>query len=462
MSAIENILVEFSNAAWGMPLLILLMGGGFYFMLYSGFLPFRYLGHAINVLRGKYDDPNDPGDINHFEALSSALAATVGMGNISGVAVAIATGGPGVLFWMWVSAFVGMATKFFTCSLAIMYRGRDTNGHLEGGPMYVITEGLGSKWKPLAAFFAIAGLFGTLPIFQANQLTQVLREVVLVPNGIATENPFYWNLGIGLILVVITSMVIFGGIKRIGHVAGKMVPSMVLLYMAAVFYIMFSHAESIPAAFALILEDAFSAKAVLGGAVGAIIIAGARRAAFSNEAGIGTAAMMHGAAKTDEPIREGLVAMLGPFIDTLVVCTLTGLAIIITGTWQTSDSNGVTMTATAFGSSLPGGIGSYVLVVCVLIFAFTSLFSYSYYGTKCFGFLFGAKYKHYYNYFYVFTIAFGAVASITAVLALIDGMYAMMAIPTVVSALILSPKVMRAARDYFKRMKEFREEKVQV
>ncbi|ARS37173.1 alanine/glycine:cation symporter family protein [Pontibacter actiniarum] len=462
MKELERFLVDFSNAAWGMPLLLLLMGGGFFFMVYSGFLPFRYLGHAINVLRGKYDDPDDPGDINHFEALSSALAATVGMGNISGVAVAIATGGPGVLFWMWVSAFVGMATKFFTCSLAIMYRGRDTNGHVEGGPMYVITEGLGSKWKPLAAFFAVAGLFGTLPIFQANQLTQVLREVVLVPNGVATENPFYWNLGIGLTLVAITSLVIFGGIKRIGHVAGKMVPSMVLLYMVAVLYIMFVNRESIPGAFALIFEDAFSARAVLGGAVGAIIIAGARRAAFSNEAGIGTAAMMHGAAKTDEPIREGLVAMLGPFIDTLVVCTLTGLAIIVTGTWHTSDDNGVTMTATAFGSALPGGIGSYVLVLCVLIFAFTSLFSYSYYGTKCFGFLFGARYKHYYNYFYVFTIVFGAVASITAVLALIDGMYAMMAIPTMVSALILSPKVMRAARDYFKRMREFREEREEL
>ncbi|AKD02936.1 alanine/glycine:cation symporter family protein [Pontibacter korlensis] len=458
MEALENFLVAFSDTAWGLPLLLLLMGGGFYFMFYSGFLPFRYLGHAINVLRGKYDDPNDPGDINHFEALSSALAATVGMGNISGVAVAIATGGPGVLFWMWVSAFVGMATKFFTCSLAIMYRGRDTNGHPEGGPMYVVVEGLGKKWKPLAVFFAVAGLFGTLPIFQANQLTQVLREVVLMPNGIATEDPFFWNLGIGITLVVITSLVIFGGIKRIGHVAGKMVPSMVLLYMVAVLYIMFTHVDAVPDAFALILKDAFSANAVLGGAVGAIIIAGARRAAFSNEAGIGTASMMHGAAKTDEPIREGLVAMLGPFIDTLVVCTLTGLAIIVTGTWQTSEGNGVTMTATAFGSSLPGGIGSYVLVICVLIFAFTSLFSYSYYGTKCFSFLFGAKYKHYYNYFYVCTIIFGAVASITAVIALIDGMYAMMAIPTMISALLLSPKVKRAARDYFKRMKEFREE----
>ncbi|MEJ8801339.1 alanine/glycine:cation symporter family protein [Pontibacter sp. H249] len=457
MEALEKIFVAFSDAAWGMPLLILLMGGGFYFMIYSGFLPFRYLRHAINVLRGRYDDPNDPGDINHFEALSAALAATVGMGNISGVAVAIAIGGPGVLFWMWVSAFVGMATKFFTCSLSVMYRGYDSKGHLEGGPMYVITEGLGKKWKPLAAFFAIAGLFGTLPIFQANQLTQVIREVVLEPNGFSTGDVFYTNLTIGLGLVLITSLVIFGGIQRIGHVAGKMVPGMVVLYMLAVLYIMVAYYTNIPDAFALIFTDAFTAESMLGGAVGAIIIAGARRAAFSNEAGIGTASMMHGAAKTDEPIREGLVAMLGPFIDTIVVCTLTGLAIILTGTWQTSGASGVTMTATAFNNAMPG-FGSYVLVVCVMIFAFTSLFSYSYYGTKCFSFLFGAKYKHLYNYFYVLTIVFGATATITAVIALIDGMYAMMAIPTMVSALWLSPKVMAAARDYFNRMKTFREE----
>ncbi|SIT89893.1 alanine or glycine:cation symporter, AGCS family [Pontibacter indicus] len=456
LKRLEEFFVAFSDAAWGMPLLLLLMGGGFYFMFYSGFLPFRYLRHAINVLRGKYDDPNDPGDINHFEALSAALAATVGMGNISGVAVAIAIGGPGVLFWMWVSAFVGMATKFFTCSLSVMYRGHDSVGHLEGGPMYVIETGLGKKWKPLAVLFAVAGLFGTLPIFQANQLTQVVREVLLAPHGLTTTDPFYTNLTIGLGLVFITSLVIFGGIQRIGHVAGKMVPGMVILYMLSVFYIMFTNYTAIPGAFAMIFEDAFTAQTMLGGAVGAIIIAGARRAAFSNEAGIGTASMMHGAAKTDEPIREGLVAMLGPFIDTIVVCTLTGLAIIVTGTWQTSDANGVTMTATAFNNAMPG-FGSYVLVICVLIFAFTSLFSYSYYGTKCFSYLFGAKYKHYYNYFYVATIVFGATATITAVIALIDGMYAMMAIPTMISALLLSPKVMTAARDYFKRMKEFRE-----
>lgn len=456
MEALEYYLVEFSNLAWGLPLLILLMGGGFFFMIYSRFMPFRHIGHAINVLRGKYDDPDDPGDISHFEALSSALAATVGMGNISGVAVALAMGGPGVLFWMWVSAFVGMATKFFTCSLAVMYRGRDSEGNLQGGPMYVVTEGLGSRWKPLAVLFCIAGLFGALPIFQSNQLTQILREVVLAPNGLASENEFYTNITIGIVLAVITSLVIFGGIKRIGNVAAKMVPAMVVLYMLAVLYIMAMNYTGIPAAFALIFKDAFSANAVLGGAVGAIIIAGARRAAFSNEAGIGTAAMMHGAAKTDEPIREGLVAMIGPFIDTIVVCTLTGLAIIMTGAWQSSDGNGVTMTANAFNIAMPG-FGSYVLVVCVLIFAFTSLFSYSYYGTKCLGYLLGAKYGHYYNYFYVATILFGAVATITAVISLIDGMFAMMAIPTMVSALLLSPKVMAAAKDYFRRMREFKQ-----
>jgi AGCS family alanine or glycine:cation symporter len=211
---------------------------------------------------------------------------------------------------------------------------------------------------------------------------------------------------------------------------------------------------NIPGAFALIFEDAFSAEAMLGGAVGAIIIAGARRASFSNEAGIGTASMMHGAAKTDEPIREGVVAMLGPLIDTLVVCTLTGLAIIVTGTWKDSQTNGVSVTAAAFEGAMPG-VGNYILVLCVLIFAFTSLFSYSYYGTKCLGFLIGAKYKNYYNYFYAFAIAMGATASITAVVSLIDGMYAMMAIPTMTSALLLSPKVMAAAKDYFRRMKTF-------
>ncbi len=454
LKTIESALIAFGNYAWGTPLLVLLLGGGFFFMLYSRFLPFQYFGHAINVLRGKYDDPNDPGDITHYQALASAIAATVGMGNISGVAVAIVTGGPGALFWMWVSAFLGIATKFFTCTLSIMYRGKDDQGNVQGGPMYVIVEGMGKRFKPLAVLFCIAAFFGCIPAFQANQLTQVIRDIILVPNGVNPADPFWMNFSIGVGMLILVSMVIFGGIKTIASVASKMVPTMVVMYVGLVLFILLSNASEIPACFELIVVDAFTGKAVLGGAVGAVIIAGARRAAFSNEAGIGTAPMMHGAAKTHEPVREGLVAMLGPAIDTLLVCTMTALAILITGVWKTGGDNGVTLTASAFDAAIPFGLGPYLLVICVLIFALSSLFSFSYYGAKCTGFLFGTKYINYYNTFYVSTIVFGAVASLPAVISLIDGMYALMSIPTMVSALYLSPKVISAAKDYFQRMRQ--------
>ena len=451
MEILEALIVDFSNWLWGTPLLLLLLGGGLYFLCYSNFIPFKYFRHGLDVLRGKYDDPDDPGQINHYQALSTALAATVGMGNISGVAVAITTGGPGAIFWMWVSAVIGMATKFFTCTLSIMYRGKDEQGEVQGGPMYVITEGLGEKWRPLAMFFSIAGLIGMLPIFQANQFTQILGDVLLVPNGIETS--FDTNLITGLIITLLVSMVIFGGIKRIGKVAGSMVPMMVVLYFISVFYIVLANFDAVPESFTLIFQDAFTGDAVLGGALGAIIIAGARRAAFSNEAGIGTAPMAHGAAKTVEPVREGLVAMLGPFIDTIVVCTLTALAILITGAWQDSESNGVTVTVNAFDKAIPG-FGIYILVICVTIFATTSLFSYSYYGTKCLSFIAGVKYKKLYNYFYVGTIVFGATASLTAIISLIDASYALMSIPTMVSAILLSPQVKKEAKKYFRKLEE--------
>ncbi|MDW7693413.1 alanine/glycine:cation symporter family protein [Flammeovirgaceae bacterium SG7u.111] len=451
---LETALVAFGNYAWGMPLLIILLGGGLFFTLFSRLLPYRYFFHAIDVLRGKYDDPDAPGEINQYQALSSAIAATVGMGNISGVAVAITMGGPGALFWMWVSAFLGMTTKFFTSSLAVMYRGKDSAGDVQGGPMYVITEGLGKKWKPLAIMFCVACLFGCLPIFQANQLTQIIRDVILRPNGwVGETSSFNTDLATGIITVLIVSTVIFGGIKRIGNVAGKMVPVMVVLYVAVVVYILIVNIESVPASFLLIFEDAFTGNAVVGGSIGAVMVAGARRAAFSNEAGLGTSPMMHGAAQTNEPIREGLVAMLEPAIDTLVVCTMTALAILVSGVWTTGSDNGISLTAQAFNDSMPG-VGAYILVLCVLVFAFSTLFSYSYYGTKCTGFLFGAKYQKYYNYFYVSTIVFGATASLPAVIGLIDGMYAIMVVPTVTSAVLLSPKVVAATKDYIKRMKE--------
>ena len=425
---------------WGTPLVVLLVGGGLFFLIYSRFIPYRYFFHSIQILRGKYDDPDDPGDISHFEALASALAATVGLGNISGVAVAIAIGGPGAVFWMWISAIVGLATKFFTCTLSIMYRGKDTNGDIQGGTMYMIMEGLGKKWKPLAVLFAVAGLFGPLPIFQANQVTQIVRDFVLIPNGLAdAANHFNTDLISGIVILSIVSLVIFGGIKRVGKVASKMVPAMVVIYVACVLVIIGINIDMLGSTFALIFTDAFTANSAMGGALGALIVTGVRRAAFSNEAGIGTATLAHGAAKTKEPVREGLVAMMGPFIDTLVVCTMTALAILVTGVWQSGDENGITLTASAFEAAL-GPYGVYLLIFCVLIFGFSSLFTYSYYSTKCLGFLIGADKQKYFNFFYAAAIIFGSVATIQAVLNFTDGMFALMAIPTMTVALLLSPK----------------------
>ncbi len=441
---------------WGWPLVILLGFGGLFFLIYSEFTPFRYFKHAIDVLRGRYDDPDDPGDISHFEALASALAATVGLGNISGVAVAIAMGGPGAVFWMWVSAFMGIATKFFTCTLSIMYRGRDSEGDIQGGTMYMITEGLGKKWRPFAIVFSVAGLFGALPIFQANQLTAVLRDVIYIPNGWVTEQAhFMGDFITGIVILIIVSLVIFGGIKRIGKVAAKMVPAMVVLYVGVVLVILAVHIDVLPYYLKLIVVDAFTAESAMGGALGSLIVVGFKRAAFSNEAGIGTATLAHGAAKTKEPVREGLVAMLGPAIDTLIVCTMTALAILVTGVWRTGDENGITLTAAAFQEAL-GVAGPTVLVICVTVFAFSSLFTYAYYGTKCLGFIIGADKQYLYNYFYVGSIILGAVTTITSVINLIDGMFAIMAIPTVTTALLLSPKVKAAAKDYFSRLDTFK------
>lgn len=455
MTAIDSFLANLASFIWGLPLLILLIGGGVFLLIYSRFLPFRYLGHAVNVLRGKYDNPDDPGEISHFQALTTALSATVGMGNIAGVAVAIAIGGPGAVFWMWVSALVGMGTKFFTCSLAIMYRGKDTASEIQGGPMYFIMEGLGKNWKPLAIFFSIAGLIGALPVFNVNQLTQAISDILLEPNGV--EVGFMSNLMIGIFLAVVTGFVILGGLNRISRTASRLVPIMVLLYFIAVLIILGVNATEVPVYFKLIFTDAFSANfylgdPFLGGIVGGMIILGIRRGAFSNEAGVGTAPMAHGAAKTNEPIREGLVAMLGPFIDTIIVCTLTALAILVTGVWKTSDADGVTLTAAAFSEAIPV-VGPYILLLCIIIFGVSSLFSYSYYGTKCLSFLLGAKNKHYYNYFYIASILIGATTSLSAMINLIDTFFALMAIPTMTATLWLAPKVMQRARKYFKELK---------
>jgi len=443
-------IIDFSNWIWDTPMLVLLMGGGFILFVYSGFLPLRHFGHALKVVSGKYDDQNLPGQISSRQALSAAIAATVGLGNISGVAIAINMGGPGAIFWMWISAFVGMATKYFTCSLAIMYRGKDDMGEIQGGPMYVIEQGMGKKWKPLAVLFSVAGVLGLLAIFQANQLTAVLRSVLLMPNGLDNGESTKWILGISMMIIV--AIVILGGIKRIAVVASRLVPFMVFLYFATVMIIVFKYIDQVPSMFWMILKDAFTGEAAMGGAVGAVMVIGARRAAFSNEAGIGTAPMVHGASKNNEPVREGLIAMLGPFIDTVVVCTLTALVILLTGVWQNTENDGVKLTLSAFEMGIPV-IGKYLLMLAVLVFALSTMFTYSYYGNKCATYLFGVKKASYHNYFYLVTIVGGAVVSLDVVVSFIDGMYAVMAIPTMISTIYLAPKVKEATKIYFEKLK---------
>ena len=446
---LETVMGQLVGFLWGPPLVILLVGGGLFFLLYSRLLPYRYLPQSVRLLWRK-PDRDDPGQLSHFQALSTALSGTLGMGNVSGVAIAIAMGSPGAIFWMWVSALVGIATKFYTCTLAVMFRGQDSEGQWQGGPMYVVREGLGKKWLPMAYFFAVAGLLGTMPIFQINQLVQVLRDTLAIPAGLASDNAhFTFDLSLGLVLALLVMMVALGKLPRLGRVTGLLVPTMVVGYLLLTAVVLISHASDIPAAFAMIFQDAFSGNAVAGGVVGSVIITGIRRAAFSNEAGIGTEAMAHGAAQTREPVREGMVAMLGPVIDTLIVCTCTALVILISGVWQSGESNGVTLTANAFGDLFPHG-GAVILAVLVSLLSLSTVFTFWYYGSKCLGFLIGAKYQHYYIWWYLVLVVLGSVASLKLVVSLVDSMYALMAIPTMTSALLLAPKVNRAARQYLK------------
>ena len=450
-SAFEELIITFSNWIWGPPILILLLGGGTFFFIHSGFVPLTKMGHAIELLKGKYEDKLAPGEITSKQALMSAIASTVGLGNISGVAIAINMGGPGALFWMWVAAFVGMATKFYTCSLSIMYRGKDTAGIIQGGPMYIIEHGMGKKWKFLSYIFCIAGIVGLLSVFTSNQLAAVVQAVLLEPETAAETTRNNWI--IGTIMMLMTAVVILGGIQRIAAAASKMVPFMVGVYFISVLIIIVQYFGNIPAVFQLIFVDAFTGNAVMGGAVGSVIIIGARRSLFSNEAGLGTAPMVHGQSKTKEPIREGLIAMLGPFIDTVVVCSLTAFAILLTGVWQNSENDGVKLTLEAFELGIPV-IGKYLLMFSALVFALSTMFTYSYYGQKCASYLFGAKMAGYYNYVYLITIVIGAVVSLDLVVSLVDGMYAVMAFPNMIAALYLAPKVKAAAKDYFARMKQ--------
>lgn len=343
-----------------------------------------------------------------------------------------------------------------------MYRGLDSRGELQGGPMYVIREALGPRWQPLAALFCVCCLIGALPIFQANQLAQALVDIGLKPNGV--EESFVMiggfslsitRLLIGVGISVLCSLVIVGGIRRIGTWAGKLVPAMIVIHFVSVMVILFIFADQIPYYLKLIFTDAFAAthfhgEPFLGGVVGGIIMLGVRRATFSNEAGIGTAPMAMGASKSTEPIREGLISMLSPVIDTIISCTLTALSILVTGAWLTEGANGITLTSLAYEAAMPNG-GNYVLLLCTFVFAISALFSYSYYGRKALSFLVGEERSVWYDYFYLMTITVGCVVSMDIVLNLIDIAFAIMAIPTMLSGLVLAPRVMKEARKYFGR-----------
>ncbi|CAM4087338.1 sodium:alanine symporter family protein [Zobellia roscoffensis] len=433
------------------PMFLLLIGGGLFLVFYSKFLPYRYFGHAIAITAGKYDNDKAEGDVSSFQALSAAVAATVGLGNISGVAIAIHDGGPGVVFWIWVTALIGMCIKFYSCSLAIMFRSTDSDGKLQGGPMYYITQGLGPKAKPLALFFAVCGLFGFLGVFTANQFTETFMSVVEPNETIANFGDFNWQLGIGVVLAVVTSFVIFGGLSKIAKVASAIVPFMVLVYLVAVVVVMVLNASQIIPSLKLIITEAWNFKTVVTGGFWGLVIIGVRRAMFSNEAGLGSAPMYHGQSKTDNPIKEGLVAMLGPFIDTILVCTFTAVVIILSGAYL-EDGSGIVMTLSAFETTL-FGYGDILLMVIVTAFAFSTLFTYSYYGVKCLSFLTNAKIGKFYNWYFVLMIVFAAVASLDLVKNLIDLSYALMVIPNMIAVLLLAPKVNREAKKYFQRLK---------
>ena len=438
--------VAFADAVWGLPMVALLLGGGAFFLVISRALPYRHLGHGFAVMSGRYDTPDEKGELSHFQALAAALSNTMGLGNIGGVALAIVAGGPGAVFWMWMSAVVGIATKFFTCSLGVMYRGVDSEGNLQGGPMYVIREALPKSLYPLAVLFSAAGMIGTLPMFQANQLTALIGQTVF--DG---APPAWSGFVTGLILAVLVGIVIFGGLPRVAKVAVRSLPAMVVVYVTMTLYVVLTHITEVPALLWLIVSEAFNPTAVGGGFIGIMLI-GVSRGVFSNEAGVGTEVMAHGAARTNEPIREGMVATLGPIFDTLLICTCTALVILLAGDWQSpGDLSGITLTANAVQTEM-GTPGLLALAFVALILSTTTMFTGWYFGAKCFGFLVGADKQAYFRWFFIATVIFGASVSVDVVFNVISGSYGLMALPTMVSTIILAPRVMVAARDYFSRM----------
>jgi len=502
--------------ATSIPLIIVfLLLGGIFFTIRYAFVNIRLFRHALSVVRGTYDNPDDHGEISHFQALTSALSATVGLGNIAGVAVAISQGGPGAVFWMWIVAFFGMSSKFSSCTLAQMYRritveAKDHGSadeshasapghpqHVLGGPMVYLSEGikdvLGPAWKPfgtflagLFAFFAIMGSLGGGNMFQGNQTFAIFGDVIFeqrVENKGALldrieagdeiaaaelaaaevdartrqselKKKYAW-VG-GLIMMILVGLVIVGGIKRIGAVTSKLVPAMCLFYVGVCLIIVLSNAGEIPAMLASIFAGAFSSEAISWGGIMGVLVIGVKRGAFSNEAGLGSASIAHSAAKTNEPVREGVVAMIGPFIDTIVVCTMTALAILITGAHEAGSSGsfsneGVGITASAFCSLSPSL--TYLLAIAVFIFAYSTMISWSYYGERACEYLFGHKGIWSYRVVFLIFVFISPMISLTNVIDFTDLLILSMAYPNILGMIILSGKVSEKSKDYIRRLK---------
>ncbi|MBC8413004.1 MAG: sodium:alanine symporter family protein [Nitrospira sp.] len=438
MEKISEIIGAVNGVVWGYPMLILIVGVGGYLMAGMGFMPIKKLGYGFRMLMQGREDSDNDGEITPFNALMTALAATIGTGNIAGVATAVSVGGPGAIFWMWVTALVGMATKYAEAVCAVKFREVDDNGDHVGGPMYYIKNGMGPNWAWLGVAFAVFGAiaaFGIGNTVQSNSIANVLLQDYGVPAWLT-----------GLVLAGLVAAVILGGVRRIAQVAGRLVPIMSVIYVLIGLVIIIMNIEKVPGAFGEIFAQAFTGTAAAGGFLG-MVIKGVARGVFSNEAGLGSAPIAHAAAKTDNPVRQGTVAMLGTFIDTIVVCTITGLVITISGIWS-GELNGAALTSAAFEMGLPG-IGSHGVAIGLALFAFSTILGWSLYGEKCVEFLFGTGVIRPYRYLWIIAVFVGTLMSLDFVWLLADTLNALMAIPNLIALLVLSPVVFKVTKDYF-------------
>ncbi|MCS6884828.1 MAG: alanine/glycine:cation symporter family protein [Acidobacteriota bacterium] len=450
---------DFGTKQWlgtSVPFVVLwLLAGAIFFTIRMGFINIRGFWHAICVTKGDYDDPEHSGEVTHFQALASALSATVGLGNIAGVAIAVGAGGPGAIFWLIVAGLLGMSSKFTECSLGMLYRKVDRDGTVSGGPMHYLKDGLQELgYGKLGAF--LAGLFATLCFsasFGGGCAFQVVQSMGAISQQIPTLKQYPWIYG--LLMVVLVGVVIIGGIKRIAATAEKIVPLMCGLYVLVSIFIILSNISRVPEMIFLILKGAFTPDAAYGGFLGVMVI-GIRRAVFSNEAGIGSASIAHSAAKTEEPISEGIVALLEPFIDTVVVCTMTGLVIVITGVYNdpqyadlVKNNNGAALTAAAFRSTVSWF--PWILSAAVFLFAYSTMISWSYYGERCFSYLFGKQYSIVYKLMFIVAVFLGSIVTATNILEFSDLMILAMSVPNILGLVLLSGKVRSELDKYWQK-----------